>query len=184
MYCDCRYTPGECGSFTNQSQCLNTHPGVKCVWNRRQSICQFMMKVPELQDTQTTEEEIYRYEKCHYWTCRWFILPFCCTHMEYGCWTKGRLLLNYVVLLDTLHCLRPELDNIWEAGYAIILGGKGRTYTAGLTSVQGLRLALSIVQSFTHDWLHTTIRILECWITCLTLELGDLVHTYDTVCLL
>jgi len=93
---------------------------------------------------------------------------FCCAHMEYGCWTNGRLLLNYVVFLDTVRCLRLELYNIWEAGYAVILGGMGRTHAAGLTSVQGLRLALSIVQSFTHDWPHTTVRILECWITCLT----------------
>lgn len=149
MYCDCRYTPGKCGSFTDQSKCLNTYPGVKCVWNKPQSKCEplsilshiFTMTVPELQDTPTAEEKIYRYEKCQYWACHWFILPL--TPM----WNMGvELMLNYMVLLDTLRCLRLELYNIWEAGYAVILGGKGRTYAAGLTSVQGLRLALSIVQ--------------------------------------
>lgn len=65
-------------------------------------------------------------------------------------------------LLDAVRCLRLEICNISEAGYAVILGGKGRTYAAGLTSVQGLRLDLSIVQSFSHDWPHITIRILEC----------------------
>lgn len=187
MYCDCRYTPGKCGSFTDQSKCLSTRPGLKCVWNTQDSMCQpisslshlFMMTVPEFQDTQTAVEKIYRYEKCHCWAFHSFILPLLLC--PYG---LCRLLLNCVVFLDTLHCLRQELYNIWEAVYAIILGGKRRTYAAGLISVQVLRLALSTVQSFTHDWPHTTVRILECWITCLNLELGNLVHTYDTVCLL
>lgn len=96
MYCDCRYTPGKCGSFTDQSQCLSTRPGVKCVWNSRQLKCQpisglshlFVMTVSESQDTQTTEEEIYRYEKCHYWASHSFILPLL-LH-PYGIWV-----LNY-----------------------------------------------------------------------------------------
>lgn len=92
MYCDCRYTPGKCGSFTDQSKCLNTRPGVKCVWNRRKSKCQpissmfhlFMMAVPELQDTPTAEDKIYRYGKCQYWACHSFILPLLLR--TYGTW--------------------------------------------------------------------------------------------------
>jgi hypothetical protein len=92
MYCDCRYTPGKCGSFTDQSQCLNTRPGLKCVWNKRQSMCLpisglshlFMNTGPEMQDTQTTVEGIYRYEKCHYWACNPFILPLLLR--PYGIW--------------------------------------------------------------------------------------------------
>jgi hypothetical protein len=71
MCCDCRYTPGKCGSFTNQSLCLNTRPGVKCVWNRRQSECQpignlpsyFVIGTSESQDIQAVEEDKYRYDK-------------------------------------------------------------------------------------------------------------------------
>jgi hypothetical protein len=81
-HANCRYTPGKCGSFTDQSLCLSTRPGVKCVWNRRQSICQpisglphfFMMTVPDLQDIQSAEEETYGYEKCCYSACHSFML--------------------------------------------------------------------------------------------------------------
>ena len=92
MYCDCRYTPGKCGSFTDQSLCRNARPGVKCMWNRRRSKCQpisglpplFMMTVHESQDTQSAEEKILKYEKCHYQACHLFILPLL-LH-PYGIW--------------------------------------------------------------------------------------------------
>ncbi|XP_069690268.1 attractin-like protein 1 isoform X2 [Periplaneta americana] len=62
-----RYTPGNCGSFTDQSTCLNTRPGVKCVWDKREMRCQpitdlpriFVMTAPEPQDMQSGEEEMY-----------------------------------------------------------------------------------------------------------------------------
>ncbi|KAJ9584644.1 hypothetical protein L9F63_021006, partial [Diploptera punctata] len=43
-----RYTPGKCGSFTSQSRCLLTQPGVKCVWNRHESKCYAIGEVPQI----------------------------------------------------------------------------------------------------------------------------------------
>lgn len=37
--CDFRYTGGNCRSLTTMPMCLNTRPGVKCVWEKKVGQC-------------------------------------------------------------------------------------------------------------------------------------------------
>uniref|UniRef100_A0ABD2XI47 Attractin-like protein 1 n=1 Tax=Trichogramma kaykai TaxID=54128 RepID=A0ABD2XI47_9HYME len=41
-----KYTPGSCDQMQNYSQCLNARVGVKCVWDKRQSVCLPISRVP------------------------------------------------------------------------------------------------------------------------------------------
>lgn len=41
-----KYTPGDC-SYSNETACLNSKPGVKCVWNSRANVCSPVLQVPK-----------------------------------------------------------------------------------------------------------------------------------------
>lgn len=42
-----RYTPGTCDQLGNHSQCLNSKIGRKCVWDKRQTVCLPITRIPK-----------------------------------------------------------------------------------------------------------------------------------------
>lgn len=43
----CRYTPGTCDQLGNHSQCLNSKIGRKCVWDKKQTVCLPITRIPK-----------------------------------------------------------------------------------------------------------------------------------------
>lgn len=42
-----RYTPGKCEGANTQSSCLNSKPGMKCIWDRENQKCISLTSVPK-----------------------------------------------------------------------------------------------------------------------------------------
>lgn len=56
-----KYTPGNCNYFTKQEKCLNSKPGVKCIWDVQKSRC---ISIDKVQKASIFGREQYDYIAC------------------------------------------------------------------------------------------------------------------------
>lgn len=99
-----KYTPGKCINFLKPETCLNTRPGVKCVWDIQKSKCIAIGDISKLILIRSRE---HHHDDYHF------------------CPKEGRLIMTQQLLLDTERC--TELTDCQSC----VSTSFGCTYCAG-----------------------------------------------------